>query len=100
MSFDEDLAKLAVDYGLSLGAEYVEARLHRVLEVGCLLRNASPEPSILVDSNGLGVRARYKGALAFGATNTLSTQSVKELVEEVVKRAKASSRLVGEPARI
>jgi TldD protein len=97
MSFDEDLAKLAVDYGLSLGAEYVEARLHHVLEVGCLLRNSSPEPTILVDSNGLGVRARYKGALAFGATNTLSTQSVKELVEEVVKRAKASSKLVGEP---
>jgi TldD protein len=97
MSLDPDLAKLAVDHGLSLGADYVEARLHHILEVGCLLRNSSPEPTILVDSNGLGIRARYKGALAFGASNTLSTQSAKELVEEVVKRAKASTRLVGEP---
>jgi len=97
MSSDPDLAKLAVDYGLRLGAEYVDARLHRNLEVGCLLKNSSPEPTILVDSNGLGVRVLYRGALAFGATNTPSAQSVKDLVEEVVKRAKASIRLVGEP---
>ncbi|MEM4726124.1 MAG: TldD/PmbA family protein [Nitrososphaerales archaeon] len=96
---DLDLAKLAVNYGLSLGVDYVEARLHRTIEVGCLLKNSTPEPTILADSFGLGVRVRYKGALAFGATNILSTQSIKDLVEEVFKRAKASINLLGEPIK-
>ncbi|MFN3621574.1 MAG: PmbA/TldA family metallopeptidase, partial [Nitrososphaerales archaeon] len=99
MDSDLDHAKLAVDYGLSLGVDYVEARLHRNLEVGCLLKNSAPEPTILADSFGIGVKVRCKGALAFGATNILSTQSIKDLVEEVVKRAKASTDLLEEPVK-
>ena len=69
---DEDLALFALNFAQQLGAEYSEARLHKCKEITCLLRNGFPEPAIISDSYGLGIRILHSGFLSFGATNILS----------------------------
>ncbi len=87
---DEDLLVSAIDLAQRLGADYSEARLHRTKELGCLLRNGAPEPAVLGDSYGLGIRIIYSGSLAFSATNDISKENIKSMVENAINRARAS----------
>ncbi|MCP8308140.1 MAG: TldD/PmbA family protein [archaeon] len=94
MNLDEDLLVLAVDIAQRLDADYAEARLHRTKEIGCLLRNGVPEPAVIGDAYGIGIRVIHSGSLAFSATNGISKENIKNIVENAVKRAKASSPLL------
>jgi TldD protein len=89
-----------VDYALELmtksHCEYSEARFQRTSDVTCFTRNGNPEPSVIVDAEGIGVRVIFDGALAFGATNQLSRDNVKNLVDRVVRNAKSSSAVTKE----
>lgn len=89
---DENLVYFAVDRARVLGAQYAEARLQRDWESAAILRNGSPEPAIIGDALGIGVRVLVDGALAFAATNILTEDSIKNLVDGAVKRAKSSVR--------
>ncbi|MCP8319009.1 MAG: TldD/PmbA family protein [Candidatus Methylarchaceae archaeon HK01B] len=91
---DEDLLRSTVDLAQKLGAEYAEARLHKIKTTGCLLRNGVPEPAMIGDAYGIGIRVICSGSLAFSATNDLSWDNVKVILEKAVKRAKASSSLL------
>ncbi|NWG08829.1 MAG: TldD/PmbA family protein [Nitrososphaerales archaeon] len=91
---NEDLLASAIDLAQKLGAEYAEARLHGTKEIGCLLRNGIPEPATMGDFYGIGIRIIHSGSLAFSATNDISKENVKGIVESSVKRAKASSSLL------
>jgi len=93
----QDAAERAVRLATELGARYAEARLHRVQGQSFILRSGKVDPPELVDSYGLGVRVLVDGALAFGATNLLTQQSVAELVQGIVRRARAASSLLKQP---
>src|SRR5579885_3329386 len=88
---DQDLVSYAISEALQSGCEYAEARYQKTSDVTCLLRNGVAEPATMSDAEGIGVRVVYDGALAFGATNRLTRQEVKVIVERIVRHAKAAS---------
>ena len=90
----EELIQLVLERSLSLGAEYCEARLQRNIDQIAILRNGNPEPSVFLDSNGIGVRIVYDGAMSFVATNLLTKESVGRLAESAVKRARSASLIL------
>ncbi len=89
-----------VDYALELAdkkhCEYSEARYQKTSDVTCFTRNGNPEPAVIIDAEGIGIRVIYDGALSFGATNLISRENVKDLVEKVVKDAKAAAAVTAE----
>jgi len=89
---DEDLARFAVDRARDLGVQYAEARIQRDLESEAILRNGNPEPAIIGDALGIGVRVLVNGSMAFAATNMLTEESVRNLVEGAIRRAKGAAK--------
>ena len=96
---DVDLVRFAVEYARNLGVNYCEARFHGTREVTGILKNGLPEPAVIGDSVGLGMRVLHKGALAFASTNILDKASVRETVSEAVKGAKAAKILLRKEVR-
>jgi TldD protein len=90
----KDLADVVLRQAEDSGAQYAEARIQNSRGYGFVLKNGEPQPSIIEDSAGIGIRIIHDGALAFSATNIMNRQSVKELTLRAVKMAKASKRLV------
>jgi TldD protein len=93
----KDLTHLSLREAQNSGATYAEARIHGSKERGFLLKNGEPQPSIIGESYGMGIRVICEGALAFSATNFLDPKSVRALTRETVKIAKASSKLTEDP---
>ncbi len=91
MAENSDLVSLAVDLARQGGCEYSEARFQRTTDLTCFLRNGAPEPAAVSDAEGIGVRVIFEGALAFGATNLVSRETVKDLVARIVKNARRAS---------
>jgi len=87
----DEFVSYAVELARQQGCEYSEARFQRTSDVTCFVRNGSPEPAVFSDAEGIGVRVIYDGALAFGATNLLSKESVTDLVIRLVKNARHAS---------
>lgn len=96
----EDLLKFILDTAQKLGAEYAEARLHMTRGTGCMLRNGVLEPPVLQDASGVGIRIVHSGSLSFAATNNLSSENIKKMVENAIKRAKASSSISKQKIRV
>ena len=88
---ENDLVSYAVDLSRQSGCDYSEARFQRTFDITCFLRNGQPEPAAVSDAEGIGVRVVFDGALAFGATNLVSKESVTDLVTRLVKNAKHAS---------
>lgn len=90
-SLDQELVDYAIEQARTLGAEYSEARYERTSEVTCLLRNGVPEPAVMGDAEGIGMRLIFDGALAFAATNAVSRDSVRALIEKMISNAKSAA---------
>lgn len=88
---ESDLVAYAVDLARQKGCEYSEARFQRTSDVASLVRNGEAEPASISDAEGIGVRVALNGALAFGATNLVSRESVTNLVSNLVKNARRAS---------
>ncbi len=95
----KDLAELSIREARSGGAQYAEARVQSSKAYGFMLKNGEPQPSVIEDSRGIGIRVLYDGALAFSATNLLSRASVRELSRNAVKMARASVKLTKNKVR-
>jgi TldD protein len=93
----QDLADFFVREATKAGADYAEARIHGGWGCGFLLKNGKPEPSIIEDSFGIGARVISKGAMAFGATNTLTRKGARGLAETTLRMARSSRSLVKDP---
>ncbi len=93
----KDLADYAIRGAGVAGASYAEARIHGGSSRGSLLKNGEPEPSVLTESFGIGIRVLAGGALGFSATNFLDRRSVRELTVKTVRMAKASVPLLKKP---
>lgn len=87
----EDIVSFAVNEARDKGADYSEARFQKTNDIGAFLRNGEPEPAAITEAEGIGVRVLIDGALAFGATNLVSNESVSELVGRLVKNARRAS---------
>ncbi|MCX8191208.1 MAG: TldD/PmbA family protein, partial [Nitrososphaerales archaeon] len=90
----EDLLKLAIEYATHLGANYAEARFQSDVYETTVLKNGVHEVSTIDRFMGIGVRVLYKNSLGFAATNLISRDEIKELVERAVKIARAASDLI------
>jgi TldD protein len=93
---DYDLVPFAVEFARENRCEYSEARFQRTADVTCFTRNGESEPAAISDAEGLGVRVIYEGALAFGATNIVSRDSIRSLIERLVSNAKVASSVTEE----
>jgi TldD protein len=96
----KDLAEHAVRRATASGASYAEARIQSSKERMFVLKNGEPQPAILVESYGIGLRVVCRGALAFSATNTLDRAAVNDLTERTVKLARAASMLLKKPVTL
>ncbi|MGH2637700.1 MAG: PmbA/TldA family metallopeptidase, partial [Rhabdochlamydiaceae bacterium] len=86
----------ALDLAEKNSCEYAEARFQKTSETVCFTRNGVPEPAVIAEAEGIGIRVIYGGALAFGATNLLTRESVRELVYQVVRNAGSASAVTRE----
>ncbi len=89
----KELAELALDYALKLGAEYAEARLETHTSNSFLVKNGVTELANFDKTIGLGVRLVVNKTLGFMAINTLDTSEIKKLIEKSYRLTKASSKL-------
>ena len=83
-----------MDAARQKGCEYAEARWQRTSDLLCFVRNSEAEPTQIAETEGLGVRVIYDGALAFGATNLMAKENLNELVDNLVKNAKIASQVM------
>jgi len=90
----EDVLYYAVDYGLSQGAVYVEARYHRHRGSEIVVRNGAVVGAGMMSKEGIGVRIVYGGALAFSSTTDLTREGVRKAVDKAVSLARSSKPLV------
>ena len=90
----KELAQLSMSEAGRLGADYAEARVQSSIGSGFMLKNGEPQPSMMGDSFGIGIRVLCDGALAFSSTNIMERAVVRSLTSKTVKMAKASQRLV------
>jgi TldD protein len=98
-SLSQELVDFAIGQAKSSGCEYVEARYQKSTDLTCLVRNGVPEPAMLSDAEGIGIRVIYGGALAFGATNRSNKDNVVALIDNLVKYAKSASLVLEEKIR-
>jgi len=96
----KELAQLSMREARRLGADYAEARVQSSIGSGFMLKNGEPQPSMMGDSFGIGIRVLCDGALAFSATNIMERTAVRSLTAKTVKMAKASQRLVKKKVRL
>jgi TldD protein len=92
MDGERDLVDYAVDYGRQRGATYAEARFERQEPEQFILKNGTLDALYVGADRGIGVRVLAKGGLGFAATNTLTKASVKAVVDDAVRIAKAAKR--------
>lgn len=90
----EDLLREAVDYALSLGARYAEARYQKDSLESIMLKNGVPEVSVSSTSRGIAVRVLVGNSLGFASTSVLSRAAIRKIVEDTVAMARAASKII------
>jgi len=93
MIMDLDLARFAVDYAVKKGAGYAEARMQSIEENGFLLKNGTPEISSFDARTGLGIRVLFKNSLGFMASNDLTKERIKSLIEKTLRTINNASKI-------
>ena len=87
---DEDLVRFAVDYALSRGAKYAEARLQRDATKSYIIRNGIPEAVGISEEVGIGIRVLVDGSLGFASTDKWNDkEAIKSVIDDAIKIAKA-----------
>jgi len=88
----EDLLESIIDYGMSLGVEFVDMRVQDT--TGTTIRAVNGKTKQLISSHnkGAGIRAFIKGSWGFSCTNNLDKESLKRTVETAVRMAKATAK--------
>jgi TldD protein len=95
----DTLAK-TVDYGRSLGAEYVEVRAQALFKTLLTTKDGTVEGAKEGTEGGAGVRALVNGAWGFVSLGKLEPKLLTEAVDEAVRLAKAASLRVKSPVKL
>lgn len=86
-----DMLELAIDYGTSKGASYVEGRLIDGQQVGFFLRNGAVMSGAKKPWQGIGLRLLVDGGLSFCSVDELTKDSVRKTIDNGIKMAKVSN---------
>jgi TldD protein len=86
-----DMLKKSVDYGRSLGAEYVEVRAQNLFKTLLTTKDGTVEGAKEGTETGAGVRVLVNGAWGFMSLGKLEPKLLTEAVDEAVRLAKAAS---------
>ncbi|HKZ24005.1 MAG TPA: TldD/PmbA family protein [Thermoplasmata archaeon] len=87
-----EFVDFAIDYAGKKGAEYTEARYEHQEPESFILKNGVLDALDVGEDRGVGVRVLVNGALGFAATNDLAKGSIRLIVNDAVKVARASRR--------
>ena len=95
----KDLADMAVELAVRLGADYAEARFHEDSANFYVLRNGVPEMAGFDRARGIGIRVLVNGALGFASLNKPDKALLEQRVREAISMARASARTRKKPIR-
>jgi len=90
----------SVDYGKSLGADYVEIRAQSLFKTFLTTKDGRVEGAKEGTENGAGVRALVNGAWGFVSLGKLDSKLLIEAVDDAVKLAKLASLHVKSPVKL
>ncbi|PVX24058.1 MAG: TldD/PmbA family protein [Candidatus Bathyarchaeum sp.] len=90
----------AVDYGRSLGAEYIEVRAQNLFKTLLTTKDGTVEGAKEGTETGAGVRALADGAWGFFSIGKLETKQLTDAVAEAVRLAKATGLRVKKPVEL
>ena len=96
----KDILAKTVDYGRSLGAEYVEVRAQSLFKTLLTTKDGMVEGAKEGTENGAGVRALVNGAWGFVSLGKLAPKLLTEAVDDAVRLAKAASFRVKSPVKL
>ncbi|MEF8874104.1 MAG: TldD/PmbA family protein [Candidatus Thermoplasmatota archaeon] len=89
------LADHAVEYGRSVGADYIEARFIDSVNENYFARNGKFLGIQKTPNRGLGIRVLKGGGMGFGSLDQLEKDEVEDRVESITKMAELSGRREG-----
>ena len=90
----EDLVQQTVDKGLSLGADYVEARYHKRGTTTIAFRNGGVIGFESSFDEGLAIRVLVQGSMGFSSTEILNSEGVEKALTRAIKQARSHAKLV------
>ncbi|MGD9130979.1 MAG: TldD/PmbA family protein [Candidatus Bathyarchaeota archaeon] len=90
----------SVEYGRSLGAEYVEVRAQNLFKTLLTTKDGTVEGAKEGTESGAGVRALVNGAWGFVSLGKLEPELLTAAVDEAVRLAKAASLRVKSPVKL
>jgi len=96
----KDKLTKSVDYGRSLGAEYVEVRAQKLFKTLLTTKDGRVEGAKEGTESGAGVRALVNGAWGFVSLGKLDSKPLTEAVGDAVRLAKAASLRVKSPVKL
>ncbi|MEM0027770.1 MAG: TldD/PmbA family protein [Ignisphaera sp.] len=96
----EDLLLYALQVAEEAGAKYAEARYHSVELQGMSSRNGALISAYSELSEGIAIRVLVDGVLGFASTNNLSRDSIREVVQKAVARARTHRNAVKKPIEL
>jgi len=86
----EDLAQVAIDHAMKLGAEFVDLRMESATGTNIVVMDGRTKMLNALTEAGCGLRAFTGGAWGFATTNTLSASSVRSAAASATRMAKAA----------
>jgi len=96
----KDMLTKSVDYGRSLGAEYVEVRAQSLFKTLLTTKDGRVEGAKEGKESGAGVRVLANGAWGFVSLGKLDSKLLTEAAGEAVRLAKAASLRVKKPVKL
>jgi len=84
----DDLVEQCVNLVRDQGAQYAESRWEKGIHDFLMMKNGVVEVARVDRREGVSLRAIVNGGLGFGFTNSLTSASIKEMVDRVVRMAK------------
>lgn len=94
---EKDLARLAIDTALKMGASYADVRVIRLQQEVIEVRNGNVNGIRQHLEMGMGVRVLVDGAWGFAANPDLKTKKVEIAVQRAISLARDSAHLYHKP---
>jgi Predicted Zn-dependent proteases and their inactivated homologs len=88
----EDLLRNIVDYGLSQGAKYVEARYQFLTGNFISIKNGVVDNVGNYNIRGVGIRVVFQDSIGFSATNIINKESLINACNNAIKIARNSKK--------
>jgi TldD protein len=96
----EDLAQSAVNYSMSLGSTYAEARVQKDSGNSTVMKNGKPQFSGFLRETGIGIRLIINGSLGFASTNNLTQEGIKDTILSAASMARVAATTMKKPIKL